>query len=270
MRKIIRGRHIVVDRPFIWSGARWSTGAKLLADRLGSKLLWQGNIDRVKYIATQRTKTVINWGSSIGHSSFVSGTYLNDPSRIKNTDKLRFFRYISEVNEDLRSEVISIPQWTTSRDSASQWETIVARSITNGHSGLGITICKPDQLLSGNIHAPLYVKYIKKDAEFRVHVVRGQVIDIQRKVRDPDREPTNWQVRSHENGFIYVRQDVTLTPEMERQAKLALEITGLDFGAVDIIYNRRQDKYFVLEVNSAPGLEGTTLEKYAAALGSLL
>jgi len=46
----------------------------------------------------------------------------------------------------------------------------------------------------------------------------------------------------------------------------AVDALCLDFGAVDIIYNEHEDKYYVLEVNSAPGLEGTTLEKYVEAL----
>jgi D-alanine-D-alanine ligase-like ATP-grasp enzyme len=36
----------------------------------------------------------------------------------------------------------------------------------------------------------------------------------------------------------------------------------LDFGAVDVIWNEKEDKYYVLEVNTACGLEGTTLDKY--------
>jgi len=37
---------------------------------------------------------------------------------------------------------------------------------------------------------------------------------------------------------------------------------GLDFGAVDIVYNENDNKAYVLEINTAPGLSGTTLEKY--------
>ena len=43
----------------------------------------------------------------------------------------------------------------------------------------------------------------------------------------------------------------------------------LDFGAVDIIWNKRHDRYYTLEVNTAPGLEGTTLERYSNAIRRL-
>jgi len=32
------------------------------------------------------------------------------------------------------------------------------------------------------------------------------------------------------------------------------------------IWSEKQNKCFVLEVNSRPGMEGTTVEKYAAAI----
>ena len=47
---------------------------------------------------------------------------------------------------------------------------------------------------------------------------------------------------------------------------LAIKVLGLDFGAVDIIYNKQEDKWYVLEVNTAPGIYGTTLDKYVNAI----
>jgi glutathione synthase/RimK-type ligase-like ATP-grasp enzyme len=38
---------------------------------------------------------------------------------------------------------------------------------------------------------------------------------------------------------------------------------GLDFGAVDVIENKKGS--WILEVNTAPGLEGQTLEVYRSA-----
>ena len=49
--------------------------------------------------------------------------------------------------------------------------------------------------------------------------------------------------------------------EAKTQAQNAVEALGLDFGAVDIILGKN-GIWYVLEVNTACGLEGTTLEKY--------
>ena len=35
---------------------------------------------------------------------------------------------------------------------------------------------------------------------------------------------------------------------------------------VDIIYNAKEDKCYCLEVNTAPGIEGTTCVSYATAI----
>ena len=49
-----------------------------------------------------------------------------------------------------------------------------------------------------------------------------------------------------------------------------MESIGLDFGAVDVIYNGHSNRAYVLEINTAPGLTGTTLDNYAAALRNLI
>jgi D-alanine-D-alanine ligase-like ATP-grasp enzyme len=45
---------------------------------------------------------------------------------------------------------------------------------------------------------------------------------------------------------------------------------GLDFGAVDIIYNEKNNRWVVLEVNTAPGLSGETLNRYVEMIKELV
>lgn len=121
-------------------------------------------------------------------------------------------------------------------------------------------------------NAPLYTEYIKKNTEYRIHVVNGRVIDACRKVAPRGREPRNWQVRSHDNGFIFQRDG---TPQSQgygkacAQALLAMRVSGLNFGGVDVIYNTRQDKAYCLEINTAPGIEGTTVVRYKDAFNAM-
>jgi D-alanine-D-alanine ligase-like ATP-grasp enzyme len=49
------------------------------------------------------------------------------------------------------------------------------------------------------------------------------------------------------------------------EAIKAVNCLGLYFGAADVIWNDKEQRAYVLEVNTAPGLEGTTLENYANA-----
>jgi glutathione synthase/RimK-type ligase-like ATP-grasp enzyme len=114
----------------------------------------------------------------------------------------------------------------------------------------------------------LYVQYVKKQQEFRVHVAFGEVIDVQekRKRKDlPEDFSTNFQVRNHQTGWVYCREDITEPNELRPMAVAATAALGLDFGAVDLIYNAKRNECFCLEINTAPGLEGQTVKKYADA-----
>jgi hypothetical protein len=117
-------------------------------------------------------------------------------------------------------------------------------------------------------NAPLYVKYLKKKYEFRVHVFCGEVIDYVEKKAKLDRDPStfNEYVRSHANGWMFCRDGVYHSDGVKAEAVKAVSALDLDFGAVDVIIH--EGLPYVLEVNTAPALEGTTLERYAYAINS--
>ena len=159
------------------------------------------------------------------------------------------------------------PEWTANRMCASSWLgqgfLVVARTILNGNSGAGIVLVNPGEEL---VRAPLYVKYVPKKQEYRVHVFQGNVVDVQRKARRKDvpDDAIDWKIRNHANGFIFARgEDLGEVPQdVLDQSVLAMNLCGLDFGAVDVIYNDKEAKAYVLEVNTAPGLSGSTLDGY--------
>lgn len=215
-------------------------------------------------------KTVINWGSSALPAPVLSSRILNAPVIVAQmSNKLTFFEAMQET--DCRT-----PDWTASRAQAIAWSlegaTICVRAILNGHSGNGLSIYQADLVELPN--APLYTKYVKKKAEYRLHFVNGQVIDVQRKIKRPEFVGTpNWHIRNHDNGFIFVRNGVreALPVDVLTQAQHCIDNSrGLDFGAVDVIYNEQQDHAYVLEINSAPGLSGETVTNYANAFRGML
>lgn len=205
---------------------------------------------------------IINWGSS---EEKYNGEYFNSPHAVAVAcNKL-------EAAERFREAGVPQPDYTTDRGVAEEWltdgHTVVERHLLRGNSGRGIVLVTPDGagVLSD---APLYTKYIRKSTEFRVHVFGGQVIDYQEKKRRHDVADgdVNWQVRNHGNGFCYARSDVDLPSVVQDSSLLAVDCLGLDFGAVDVGYNSRRDRCRVYEVNTAPGLEGSTLDAYRDAL----
>jgi glutathione synthase/RimK-type ligase-like ATP-grasp enzyme len=198
---------------------------------------------------------VINWGSSQAPEFSLAGvTLLNQPAAVgAASNKLKAFEKFKEAQ-------IPTPEWTTDKAVAASWDhTLFARTKLTGHSGEGIVVCPKGEDI---VDAPLYTYYIFKEREYRVHVVREAVIDVQRKIKDPQRVPTSWKIRSHENGFIFARNGVDSDEKRDKIAVAAIKALGLDFGAVDMIADNFGN-YYVLEVNTAPGLEGQTVDNYA-------
>ena len=142
----------------------------------------------------------------------------------------------------------------------------MCRTKLTGHSGEGIVIAtQADEL----VDAPLYVKYIPKKDEYRVHVFDNRVIDIQKKGRRKDVEEANFQVRNHANGFVYMREGIDPPNAVTDSALQVMQHVSLHFGAVDVIWNEKHKRAVVLEINTAPGLEGSTIHSYANAFNEL-
>ncbi len=249
---------------FIYPYKGGSASVLALSEEIGAKRI-RRNGSRFK---GDQEKKVINWGCSELPDEVNLCNVLNKPDAVgKASNKLTFFNAVVSFNNESYVQYINHPTFTTDKREAERWlecgHKVVERHKLTGHSGEGIKIKQKGDLLED---CPLYVLYIKKKSEWRIHVLDGEVVDIQRKARDrsvPD-EQVNWLVRNHANGFIFARNEgVEVPPSVLTQAIITVKALGLDFGAVDIIYNERGNDAFVLEVNTAPGLTGSTLTGYA-------
>lgn len=253
---------------YIYPYKNGSKSVAALAEELGARVI---KLEGSKFKGSA-DKIVINWGNSMTNEEIEKANVLNSPKIVAlATNKLTFFNAV-------RGQV-KIPEFTVDRQEAKAWldagKKIIVREKLNGHSGEGIVVIEDDNTWQGYEHsrAKLYVQYIPKKDEYRVHVVDGKVIDVQRKAIHPDsrRELVNFTIRNHHNGFIYVREGVieSCPEDVTDEAVRAVGIVGLHFGAVDVIWNEYRKKAYVLEINTAPGLEGQTVQKYKKALGEL-
>ena len=175
-------------------------------------------------------------------------------------NKLKSFQIFKEAN-------LPTVEWTTDVDIAKTWPLVVARATLTGHSGQGIHMWNPSNKDEPVPIAPLYTKYVKKTYECRVHVFNGEVIDaqIKRKLKEYDGE-VDTNVRNHTTGWVYCRDNFEVPEEAKLLSLQAIKALHLDFGAVDLIYNQHYNQFYLLEVNTAPGLEGTTLTNYIKAI----
>lgn len=157
---------------------------------------------------------------------------------------------------------------TRSREQAAQWitegDSVMCRTLLRASEGRGIVVADTVEAL---VQAPLYTRYVKKKAEYRVHVLKGQVIDVQVKRKRKGFEgERDTKVRNLANGYVFCRDGIVEPATLRDVAIKATASLGYSLGAVDIAYNERNNRLVVLEVNANPGMQGTTLERYATAI----
>lgn len=249
-----------------------SISAKLLAKELSTRL--GKRVKRVRPDGNYRkvvrdNERVINFGSSIV-PDWIDGI----PYEVVNTPE-----YVNEATNKVlalsKFNATEVPtlSWTILKHQAEQWliegKTVVCRHLLRSSGGKGITLHNEGPLPD----APLYTQYKKKRKEFRVHVFGDNVIEVveKRKRNGFNRSDAfALAIRNHTNGWVFCRENIQEPPELRSVAILAVKALGLDFGAVDILWNEKENKCYVLEVNTAPGIEGTTVKKYCDAIMEIL
>lgn len=248
--------------------------ARELGASLGCKVLKQDTAFNVT------NRSIINWGKS--DLSTIPGilgarTILNHPEAVaRAVNKLTTLTTIGNTFG---------VEFTTDRDEATQWlnedEVVFARTTLSGYGGRGIVVARTFDDL---VPAPLYTKYFNGRYEFRVHVA-GDVTDastyntllIQRKgLPTGTTSASDGLIRNLDNGYTFVitnpiPDDISgaMIERMAAVCKLAVHRLGLHFGAVDVRM-KRNGEFRILEVNSAPGLSGTTLEAYTNYFRTIL
>lgn len=226
-----------------------SKSAKALADALEIKQLRRAG-------KPVKNRAIINWGCAVPHRLFENCLMLNGPVAVN--------RAANKLDTFLHLPADIVPPWTMHPEEAKKWlaenKILFARTKLRAHSGEGIVILDKNKEF---VKAPLYTERIRRRDEFRLHVFQGNVFHIQRKARKKDvpDEQVNWMIRNHQNGFIYAVNNVFVPDEAKDMAVQAVRALGLDFGAVDMLEDIF-GKFYVLEVNTAPGLEGGTLDAY--------
>jgi hypothetical protein len=109
-----------------------------------------------------------------------------------------------------------------------------------------------------------FTEYVPRTTEYRVWIYRRRHLSTYQKVM---RHPEMYKHFgcSFRNGFAFelVKQLDLPTPAIE-QAGAAVSALGLDFGAVDVLQGKDGLPY-VLEVNTAPGVDGPRVSISALA-----
>ena len=173
-----------------------------------------------------------------------------------------------EQYEWFTSEGIPSLEFTTSQQKAISWASdgnvVVCRKLTRASEGKGIVIAEsPEQVCL----APVYTLYKKKKKEFRVHVYKDKVVHVLEKRKKKGFEgERETKVRNTANGYVFCSDNVEEPEGLRELALKASKVTQSDFKGVDIGWNEKKKELFVIEVNSAPGIEGTNVQRYVNAI----
>ena len=108
------------------------------------------------------------------------------------------------------------------------------------------------------------VEYINKSSEYRVHILNNPfdkttyttMVNVKIK-KEENADPI---VRNKDNGWAQISYENDFYDSLINLGSKCVKVLGYDFGAVDII--RKKGDLYVLEVNSAPGLEPRKIQVY--------
>ncbi len=208
------------------------------------------------------TDTIINWGNGKGN--------IGNARQINKLSNVQLASNKLSTLQALRRAEVSIPRFYTNGDVFESSLVLYGRSDLYGHSGRGIHVGTYNEIPN----CPLYVEAISKVAEYRAIVVGNKVVDFKKKKKKntpegEERVEHDEHVWNLDGGYIFARNDFVVPYGAAQLGIDAVSALGLDFGAVDIIEDS-EGKLYVLEVNTAFGIEGTTLSLVGDAIKELI
>lgn len=170
-----------------------------------------------------------------------------------------------------KANAIPALEFTQSIAEAKTWAAtgaVICRKLTHASEGKGIVVSEtPAQV----VEAPVYTKYKKKKKEFRVHIFQDKVVHVLEKRRKNGYEgDADTKIRNTANGYVFCSEDVTEPQGIRDLALKASKVTKSDFKGVDVGYNEQKKELFIIEVNSAPGIEGSNVDRYIQTIRQTL
>ena len=243
---------------FLDYGYSKSQTPQRIAERLQT-ILKANNIELLRnpHMEPREDFLVIRWGTprSPELDKKAKGV-LNRAEIIKaNLDK----RY---AHKTLIDSEVNAPEfwitWEEAKSAARELGCEILRRKLHHTQGKDIIRLKPSSFLPKKRRHGYYVRLLKKDSEFRLHMMLEKCIGVAQKKPKSDANPLIW---NYENGWdiVYIpreeRESIANWEAMFTEANRAMKALGFDFGAVDLIMVG--DKPYILEVNTAPKLHDT-------------
>lgn len=241
----------------LYSGRSSKTGKDLLNKfkPLSSKAFRKRTNRKLK------TDVILRWGSTEIFTKLQSKLELNSLQAVENaSNKLKMMQILVGANIPT-AEILFSP-------SSQNDETLDNFRDDNGAfyiRGSNHEVRYDDTVTSRDLYVSKPI--LNKRREYRVHVFNGEVIAIYEKV--PNEEGIKL-FKSHNCSFqLRNIENCRLTKDDQQVCINAVNSLGLLFGGVDLIRDKDK-KVFVSEVNSAPSLNGTNIDRYVQKINEYI
>lgn len=227
-------------------------------------------------------EVIINLGTTESYN--INSTFLNSNEMVRAASHKKRARQLFEEFE------VPAPKLFLNTAQIQQEDLPVVGRTSYHTKGQGFWFCKTKEQVraASAAGATHFMKFIPDTREYRVHTfIDGEAlgdledreiedyksVKISEKVWQSESVPDkNTPQKNHEYGWTF------LGPQNRRQeeldvvryaAKKAIAALKMDFGAVDVMYQIKTKKPFVLEVNSTPSLadeQSDTCSRYASRI----
>lgn len=251
----------------------WSSVMARLLTRAGVDV-WLVTPNVNPRYSPENCKLLINWGVSVKpiwwHRLPDDCKILNHPAVVGvSVNKVKMMQAFMENSPE------HCLRFYTTSDAAQcgideRNEVIVARTLTQSHSGRGIVLSPPDPLPEARLYTVL--KREQGLREYRVFFIDGEKLAVVQKKRKgrtkllematPTEVETWWQsryrqvVRSWRNGWAFVTRSLDVPASDPVFDEIASEASRIiEWGCVDVLVHTETKRWYFVETNTAPGLK---------------
>lgn len=232
-------------------------------DEMGKDIeLYKSNNGKITPYINNELDVTIRWGCT---SSISSNIMYNKRTAIKKASNKLRARKIFRENE------INIPK-TWENPNNCEFPLIARPKYHWG--GKNFYYCEDKQDLYAAIRegAEYFSEFYPKTREFRVHISHGKVLICCEKFVE-DKDKLIWNLRKNKDSEWQALRWSNIDPSIAKLAIQSIKALGLDYGAVDILAepkDNRSPNAVVIEVNTAPRLGDYSSSRYAEYFDWLL
>jgi len=205
------------------------------------------------YLQPKIISPAIRWGNTNG--DYLQDTELNDKNLIiKASSKVSF----SEL-----MEISGVPNVTLYKNILPESYPVFIRTLTRSSCGKGIKIVTNEEEFN-QYRYNYYSYFYDFKFEIRVHVLDGKVVKVFKKVfmpEDGSESEETYPIRNSKNNYTFKRKNIEAFPKAINLVDKIYEVLPLRFMGVDMGFIKNYG-YKVIEVNTAPSLNGETLLLY--------